>query len=81
MGTAHFINLTECNRLNQPQRAIKIRSDSIVRVFEKVDHWSDGDVHLNVVVQEGSNNEIFVMESPEEVLRLIEQARDENILP
>ncbi len=37
MGTAHFINLTECNRQNQPQRTINIRSDSIVRVFEKVD--------------------------------------------
>ncbi len=81
MGTAHFINLTECNRQNQPQRTINIRSDSIVRVFEKADHWSDGDVHLNVVIQEGSNSEIFVMESPEEVLRLIEQAGDENVVP
>jgi hypothetical protein len=42
MGTAHFINMTECNRLNQPQRAINIRSDSISRVFEKVDHCLTG---------------------------------------
>jgi hypothetical protein len=74
MKSARFINLTECCGLGRPERVITVNISEITQIFERTDYFANMTVHITVVLMRRKSDSTTVMESREEILRLIKLA-------